>query len=108
MDDRDTKPDSKSPSGADPHNSYGLVPQDGSQGSKSQPSETKAQSLSPSGAEPHDSYGLAPDSSTEKKSSGSKTEAIADDPTYNQPTKASSGDKAAGAKDSPANSRSKL
>jgi len=90
---------SQSPSGAEPHNSYGLAPQSEQSSQKSQSStETKpqAQSQSPSGAEPHDSYGLANPEQLDNKKGGSSSkddsvkQPIADDPVYNQPKGSSS------------------
>jgi len=53
MDGQDTK--SRSPSGAEPHNSYGLSHQ---KHTAQKPESQETQSQSPSGAEPHNSYGL--------------------------------------------------
>ncbi|KAK5938497.1 hypothetical protein PMZ80_009468 [Knufia obscura] len=70
MDDKDTKPSSKSPSGSSPHNSYGLVQDDKKTESSQTPSQKPKESMSqeenatksqsPSGAEPHNSYGILP------------------------------------------------
>lgn len=55
------KPQSKSPSGAEPHNDYGVKGQD--EKSKSDPTpasdsqDIDPRSQSPSGADPHNSYG---------------------------------------------------
>jgi hypothetical protein len=73
----DKTPDSqpKSPSGAEPHNSYGLAPKsEGEEQPKtaSKPQDPKSDSQSPSGAEPHNSYGVTPTSNSGSADSSNK------------------------------------
>jgi len=77
MPDKTPDSQSKSPSGAEPHNSYGLAPKSKEEGQPKTAPKTqdpKTDSQSPSGAEPHNSYGVASTSNSGSANSSNKEE----------------------------------